>query len=52
MPDGNRAGTTNSPASIAAQSSLCYAKYGKSPNFVLVDFASDGKSIILFHEKN
>lgn len=36
IPDEGSAGTTNSPASIQAQSSVCEGLYGRAPNVVLV----------------
>ncbi len=36
VPDQIDAARTNSVSSILAQADICYAKYGKMPNFILV----------------
>jgi len=38
IPDQIDADVTNSVASIIAQSDLCYAAWGRSPNFILVSY--------------
>jgi hypothetical protein len=45
IPDNGADSTTNSPASIEAQSSICSGLYGRNPNVILVDYFNVGKYI-------
>ncbi|KAK8073567.1 hypothetical protein PG994_004466 [Apiospora phragmitis] len=45
IPNMADAGTTNSVASILAQTDLCYSKYQRTPNVVLLDFVSIGDAM-------
>ena len=45
IPDTLKAGTTNSLASITAQTSLCVSQHARTPNFVLLDFISVGDAL-------
>jgi hypothetical protein len=49
VPDRKNAARTNAATgtgSIGAQAALCKGKYGRKPNFVLVDFVDQGQVII------
>jgi hypothetical protein len=46
IPDNPADATTNSAASIEAQSSICTNLYGRWPNAVLVDYFNVGKYML------
>ncbi|KAK7917325.1 PI-PLC X domain-containing protein 1 [Apiospora marii] len=45
VPNRDDAGTTNSVASILAQTDLCYSQYKRTPNVVLLDWVSMGDAM-------
>ncbi|KAL1891422.1 hypothetical protein Sste5346_007685 [Sporothrix stenoceras] len=52
IPDTIKAATTNSLSSITAQTSLCVNAFGRTPNFVLLDFISIGQAIAAQNQLN
>lgn len=52
IPDSIKAATTNSLSSITAQTSLCVNAFGRTPNFVLLDFISIGQAIAAQNQLN
>ncbi|KAM7221367.1 tat pathway signal sequence [Rhypophila decipiens] len=52
IPDQGAAPITNSASSILAQSDLCREKWGRLPNFILLDWANIGEAIAAQNELN
>ncbi|KAK3937410.1 PLC-like phosphodiesterase [Diplogelasinospora grovesii] len=52
IPDELAASTTNSVSSILAQADLCLGKWGRVPNFILLDYINKGDPITAQNDLN
>jgi len=52
IPDQVRAPRTNSAANILAQTDLCESKWGRVPNFVLLDWIDKGQPLVAERDLN